>query len=562
MDKTYNISLGGFAFQIDDRAYQILKKYLNDIRLFLKNTEGVDEIISDVEYRMAELLKEKMSGREVVNTQDVDFLIERLGTPEQYDSEEISDDTSSKYTNYKAVDSNKKLFRDPDNKMMGGVLSGIGHYIGLDATWVRLIVVALPFFDFIFLGVSTLTILTIYMILWIVVPEAKTTSEKLQMRGEPVNFDSIKEFFGNTDDVKNNLKDFGNDVNRAASSSGSVLGNIIKIIFKIILIIIIINLFIIAISLLIGFIAVLFGLGVAGFGTGIVSVALSDYMPYLFEGNWESITTYISLGLVILIPAITLILIAMRLISRRYRVPRAVAFSLPALFLIGFLGLTAVTTSTFSNFKSKAKTIETISFETKYDTIYVQRGQYNDQIEFEDLFLEKDGKLSIASDDDIIVKPSDYEIAYMEIEKSVKGRNNKEAKRNLKDMNIDYKLDGNKITLGSFINLEKGAKWREQKTKNVLYLPKNSIVNFKNFDDISARNEENMAWHSAKSQNFYKFDGDKFICINCPEKVIKKSSESNRGVKIQKGEVTIEDGKDTINIKFNKNDTDNIGTIN
>ena len=131
MDKTYNISLGGFAFNIDDAAYTILRKYLNDIKISLHNSPGVDEIIGDVEYRMAELLHERMMGREVVNLTDVDHLIKVMGQPEDFYTEEFLDDESitsnagTKAFYAKSGTNKKKLFRDPDDKMLGGVASGL-----------------------------------------------------------------------------------------------------------------------------------------------------------------------------------------------------------------------------------------------------------------------------------------------------------------------------------------------------------------------------------------------------------------------------------------------------
>ncbi|WGU71128.1 hypothetical protein QIU18_04040 [Capnocytophaga canimorsus] len=98
MDKTHNISLGGFSFLIEDKAYQELSKYLNEVRKSLGNTSDTNEIIYDVEQRMAELLKTQMKGREVIVNQDVDYLISVLGRPEQYvDLEEETQKRSEIY---------------------------------------------------------------------------------------------------------------------------------------------------------------------------------------------------------------------------------------------------------------------------------------------------------------------------------------------------------------------------------------------------------------------------------------------------------------------------------
>ena len=199
MDKTHNIGLGGFSFAIEDSAYNKLKNYLIAVRTQLKNNEDRDEIIADVEYRMAELLKERLRIREVVNSEDINYIISTMGTPEAYN--ELDDSTTENQEHHSTSEfpktsfAKKKLFRDPDYKILGGVCSGLSYYLGIDRTWIRLGLICLPFLDVFFFGLSTSSVFLLYIILWIIVPEARTTSEKLQMRGEPVNVDSIKEFF-------------------------------------------------------------------------------------------------------------------------------------------------------------------------------------------------------------------------------------------------------------------------------------------------------------------------------------------------------------------------------
>src|SRR5690625_6040191 len=133
MDKTISISLGGFSFIIDEVAYNKLKKYLDQIRISLGNIEGVDEIMSDIEVRIAELFKERLSGREVVNSFDVEHVIEVMGEPEQYVDEDAEGTTSFKQS---SETKKKKLYRDPKDKVLAGVLSGLAHYIGVE-TWIR-----------------------------------------------------------------------------------------------------------------------------------------------------------------------------------------------------------------------------------------------------------------------------------------------------------------------------------------------------------------------------------------------------------------------------------------
>ena len=137
MDKTHNISLGGFSFTIENDAYQKLSTYLMKVRQFLGDSSDTNEIIFDVEQRMAELLKAHTQTVEVVTQEDVDYLIEVLGKPEQYVDESQEAITEEKRTKFSFK--GRKLYRDMDDKKIGGVLSGISYYFQIDVSLLRII---------------------------------------------------------------------------------------------------------------------------------------------------------------------------------------------------------------------------------------------------------------------------------------------------------------------------------------------------------------------------------------------------------------------------------------
>lgn len=560
MDKTHNISLGGMAFAIDDVAYRTLSKYLNDIRLSLHNSHGVEEIIADVEYRMAELLREKMMAREVVNQTDVDYLIGIMGKPEDFYNEDILDDDPASTTGYSSRNYStgaKKLFRDPDDKILGGVCSGLAHYFGIDRTWMRLIILVLPFLDFVFLGISTTFVVLAYFVLWLVVPEAKTTSEKLQMRGEPVNFDSIKDFFGNSpDNVRNNLKDFGDDARRVANSSGSVIGNFLKIIFKIIGFIFLGFLLFIALILLFAFLASVLGLGTAFFGAGIAGLSLNEYFPYIFEGQWEEWVAFISLAFVMILPAIGLILLVLRLVSSRFRVPRAVAVALPFLWLMGLIGLAVVSVTTLRHFQKTTYDVKTVNIPTEAQTLVVQLEDESSSYDADDLFSIKPGFLALEKDDDIRVKKSETGNAYLELRYKAKGNTTDEAFKNLKPIDYKYQIKDSIIRLDEYIFLKEGSKWRRQQVDLTLYLPQGKNVVFKNLD-VESYVDGNTNWHLEDSQKIYTFEGDMFKCVNCPEEIETVVTQEQDSVSAKSGVIKIKTEKDSIIIKTNQNGSTN-----
>ncbi len=212
MNKTININLGGIFFHIDEIAYQKLKLYLDAIRRSLSDDpQGRDEILNDIEHRIGELLSERIKdARQVVNENDIDEITKIMGKPEDYlVDEEIFEDEPT----YKSRSASKKLFRDAEDKFLGGVSSGLGHYFGIDSLWVRIIWIILVVAGF---GTG----IPIYILLWILIPQAETTAEKLQMKGEPVNISNIeKKIREEFQDVSSRVKDGVNDVTSKVKNS-------------------------------------------------------------------------------------------------------------------------------------------------------------------------------------------------------------------------------------------------------------------------------------------------------------------------------------------------------
>ena len=211
MNKTVNINLGGIFFHIDEVAYQKLKRYIDAIRRSLSDDpKGRDEIISDIELRIGELLSERVKDvRQVVSESDIEEVITVMGQPEDYlvDEELFTEETKRSYSgsSSRRKAAGKKLFRDGDDKFLGGVSSGIAYYFDVDVIWIRIAWLVATF------GLGFGPIL--YIILWILLPEAKTTADKLQMEGETVNISNIeKRVRSEFEDASTRVKDAVSDV--------------------------------------------------------------------------------------------------------------------------------------------------------------------------------------------------------------------------------------------------------------------------------------------------------------------------------------------------------------
>lgn len=183
MKKTLTVNLGGTVYHIDEDAYRLLDNYLNNLRYHFRKEEGAEEMVRDIEVRIAEIFDEYIrAGQQVVTLENVEEVIARMGKPEDWEMDEPRPDTASAAPHAKDSGS-RRLFRNPDDRILGGVLSGLSDYFGLDVTWVRLGVLFLGFFvHFLILA---------YLIAWIVIPAARTATEKLQMKGQPINVENI-----------------------------------------------------------------------------------------------------------------------------------------------------------------------------------------------------------------------------------------------------------------------------------------------------------------------------------------------------------------------------------
>ncbi|MDL2247261.1 PspC domain-containing protein [Bacteroides sp. OttesenSCG-928-J23] len=188
MKKTLTVNLGGTVYHIDEDAYRLLDEYLSNLRNFFRKEKGVEEIVGDIENRISELFSEIIeSGAQVITIVHVEDIIVRVGKPEElagseedYQSEKPKEEFSAK----EKTSTGRRLFRDPDNSILGGVFSGLAAYLGFDVTALRLVMLVL-----LFCSMGTMTLL--YLICWIIIPQAKTATEKLSMRGEEINLQNI-----------------------------------------------------------------------------------------------------------------------------------------------------------------------------------------------------------------------------------------------------------------------------------------------------------------------------------------------------------------------------------
>jgi len=298
MNEITKIHLGRQPFTISVDAHKALQEYLRAIK---RHMGDADEAVEEVELRMAELLAERgISGDKVVLLKDVNYLKEQLGEPGDFGDGAAPDESPRE-----DASAPKRLFRDTDNAMIAGVAAGIGNYLGIDPVWVRLTFVLL-----VFAGASGILV---YIILWLIVPEAKTTSERLQMQGKPVTVDALKEVVEQA------------DVKGAAERATSTVGKAVQSVLKVLLAVV--------------------GIGVAAAGVAMLTGILTIGTYLLVHGSQVNNqlvfpvgtleTVVAASGLIIsLILAIFLLASGVAMVKRRWVLPGWATGSLIALFVV------------------------------------------------------------------------------------------------------------------------------------------------------------------------------------------------------------------------------------
>ncbi|WP_291078180.1 MULTISPECIES: PspC domain-containing protein [unclassified Empedobacter] len=549
MDKTVSISIGGFSFVLDEIAYNKLKTYLQDVKTSLRGTEGVEDIIEDVEIRISELFRERLKFREVVNEDDINFVIATMGHPDQYKVEEDEENertsTNSSY-NYSSNNqsyggqqtSAKRLYRDPDDTIVTGLSAGLAHYMGVDPWFVRSIWLVLGILGIFTAGVSFFLVVFCYFILLIFVPKAKTTSEKLQMYGQPANIDTLKK----------NVEQASEAVVSGSKELSNKLGGAFGVFGRILL-------------WFIGFIILSTGIGLIIGGFFFFFTTWTE-MPtelfgYLVEEEWMSMAAKIFGGILMVIPGVLLTILGVKCFWNRVKVSKAVIFGAIALWFVALFAIIGISVSTASKFRNSVEMTQEKSYVIPSDTLQVYFRENNEgNLKFKtfndlDQLIDANGNLIIPIDDIFEIEESTDDKLHVQVTYSSKGGSKEEAKRNLEAIRYNYELNRNKLYLDEFIKIPKDGKFRNQTVDIKLYVPKNKLIHTNNTDRMTIINNDNDRDYLYDLKNkFIGYNGKKFVCLNC-----QKDSDSEDDINLDSEDVNINlnDGNDSARVRIDKN---------
>ena len=493
MNKTVNINLAGIFFHIDEDAYLKLQRYLEAIKRSFTDSQGRSEIISDIEARIAELFSERLQNeKQVISSKQVDEVIAIMGQPEDYLVDEELFEDEPKSTSRSKSTFSKKLFRDTDNSYIGGVASGLGHYLGIDVVWVRLLWILLA------LG-SGGTFILIYILFWVLVPEAVTTADKLTMTGEPVNISNIekkiKDGFENvsetvsdvaknvSESVSGTAKKTGKNIKSSSRTFFDTIGDIIMFFFMVFAKFVGVILIIVGASALIALIISMFTIGI----TGAVNIPGIDFIDAANAANTPIWLISILLLFAVGIPFFFVFYLGLKiLINNLKSIGNIAKFSLLGLWLMSIIGLFIIGIRQASEHAyEESAAIEKSQLNiTANDTIYVKmvgneiykNSLYKQVHGYRLTYDENDQKVIYTSDVRLVVRSTQDSLASIHIEKNAEGNSTLAARNRAENIHYNYALVGNELRLDAYLSTDFENKFRDQEVYVTLYLPEGTTL--------------------------------------------------------------------------------------
>jgi len=482
MKKTVTANIGGIVFHVDEDAYEQLFKYLSSIKAKYQGAEGSEEIINDIELRIAELLQEKISNsKQVVTVGDVEAIILIMGKVEQFDEGNENHDSHQKEESYEkeGTESFKKLYRDDDDKIIAGVCSGIAAYFNTDPLWVRI--------GFIIGTLIFSAGFWIYLILWVIVPKARTTKEKLEMKGKKINIsnieNTIKEDLHDLKDKFKNINNKGNDSEKKNINNRNGFEKFIrfsitlfKYFFKSISIIIGIVFIFLGIFLLIGFISTFFNafpIHISSDSVSISQISITQLLEIIYPSTLYILVTIIGIILLIATPLIMFVYYGFKLVFGFKYSSKLIGVTTFSLWIIGLVLCIISSFQVFRHFSNKGiiteKVISKVDYEQKVflnistegEEEYILNNTYH---EFLNMGIASEGNTHFLIGKpkiEIIENDAKNEIEVLMYYAS-RGKHKEEALKNAKNILYEVNVKDTIISLPAYFTIKDEIKWRNQ----------------------------------------------------------------------------------------------------
>ena len=516
MNKTVNINLAGIVFHIDENAFETLNNYLNALKNHFKNEEGGDEILKDIEGRIAELFTERLDKKEAISLTDINEITTIMGDPSQYDDEieqEKSQESQDKEEDLRKG-KRRKVYRDEEDRMIGGVCRGMAHYFDINVLFCRIIFIGILFL----IGPGAPFL---YIMFWIALPSAKTTAEKLEMKGEKVNINNIeKNIKDELNIIEDKIRDFDRKFTKEIFGANSFFRKIVDFFIRVIK-----GVFKFAGSCF-GIFCILFG-GILLFlifnfvfsGAEILfhNHPMIDHVFNDFFNNKS--TTWLSLF--IGIPIVTVILFGLRLVNNtkihmNYKIGIFVLWITSIFFLLNSVKDISL------EFQEEAKNTIIENIITESDTLYLSMNDVNRVLD--NIFDAKGFKVTPFEDNLIgigmeldIVKSKNDNFNLIK-EATARGKDKHLAKEMAEGIGFEFTLENDNLIFDDFFTIAT-QKWRMQELDLTLELPIGMVVFLDHsLEDLiyDIKNVHNM-WDYDMLGHYWKMEKEGLSCISCED---------------------------------------------
>ena len=515
MNKIVNINLAGMVFHINEDAFEILNNYLNTLKNHFKNEEGGDEILKDIEGRIAELFTERLDKKEAISLTDINEITTIMGDPSQYDDEieqEQSQESQDKEEDLRKG-KRRKVFRDEEDRMIGGVCRGMAHYFDINVLFCRIIFIGILFL----IGPGAPFL---YIMFWIALPSAKTTAEKLEMKGERVNINNIeKNIKDELNIIEDKIRDFDRKFTKEIFGANSFFRKIVDFCIRVIT-----GIFKFAGSCF-GIIFIFFG-GIFLFF--IFSFAFSGaellfqnhpMIEYVFNDSIFNDTLAIGLTLFISIPIISVILFGLRLVNNT-KIHMNYKIGMFVLWIISWLLLMISAKDISKELQEEAKNTIIENIITENDTLYLSMNNV-DRV-FDNAFDAKGFKVTPFEDNLMgigmqldIVKSKEDNLNIIK-EATARGKNKQIAKEMTEGVGFEFLLEDDNLIFDDFFTIST-QKWRMQELDLTLEIPVGMVIFLDHsLEDLiyDIKNTHNM-WDYDMLGHYWKMEKEGLSCISC-----------------------------------------------
>ncbi|MDG2365999.1 MAG: PspC domain-containing protein [Candidatus Marinimicrobia bacterium] len=508
MKKTQTINLGGIIFHINVDAYGQLYAYLTSVKNQFTDMAGQDDIIADIEARIAEILNEKKV--KIITGKHVDGVIAIMGKPEQY-GEEDPESESEPITKpeKKAKGVPKRIYRHPDDKIIGGVCGGLGTLVHIDPVIFRILFMVTAFFG----GFGAL----IYLVMWAIVPMAQSTADRLKMSGETITTDSIVKTITAQMDKSLEPRHGNNVLKKFFSFIGDVfesIFNILKKIFKALGVIF---------RPVVGILFLIFGL-VATLSVFFFRFNARSF-SYIIDSTFGALPIvqyfiYATLALFLIIPIFQIIYFGLRLLFRMGRQPAFIKglltsawiISLIALIIFGVFGSTRFSADGFTQrnvplSKITADTVKVSLWENDY-FMWTDRRDH--------VVKSDDGDL-LVSDVNLDIKRSDDNRFYLIVRHEASGGTSKAARSVVDKIGYNYLPSSDGLLLKNYLEIRDNAPFSFQKTDLTLLVPNGKSVYLDETIKYMLYDVENVTntWDRKMVDHVWKMKKEGLTCTDC-----------------------------------------------